>query len=500
MNDEFTHLETSCSGLQSALTNGELTARRLCELYLERIAALDTAGPTVNAILELNPEALAVADERDQERHAGRLRGPLHGIPILIKDNIDTADLMMTTAGSLALVGSIPARDAFIVTRLRAAGAIILGKTNLSEWANFRSTRSSSGWSSRGGQTRNPYVLTRSPSGSSSGSGAAVAANFCAAALGTETDGSVVSPAAASGIVGLKPTVGLVSRSGIIPIAASQDTAGPMTRTVRDAAVLLNILAGWDPRDPATKKGSRHLAPDYTTFLDPQGLKGARLGVARQFFGRHPLVDQLMEEALIAISKAGAILIDPVEIETQGKWDDAEKEVLLYEFKDGLNRYLAGLGPQTSVKSLAEVIAFNSAHAAEAMPIFGQEILEKAEEKGGLTDPAYRKALAKCRRLTRSQGIDAVMKKYELDALIAPTRAPAWLIDHVNGDCTSGGTSSPPAVSGYPHLTLPLGMVQELPVNVSFMAGPWQEGVLLKLGYAFEQLAQRRQPPRFLEA
>ncbi len=476
--------------------DGTLTARRICELYLERIEAVDRAGPQLGAVLEINPQALAEAEARDRERAGGRLRGPLHGIPLLIKDNIETAAPLTTTAGSLALAGSVPDRPAPIVERLTAAGAIILGKANLSEWANFRSTRSTSGWSSLGGQTRNPYALDRNPSGSSSGSGAAVAANLAPAALGTETDGSIVSPAAACGIVGLKPTVGLVSRTGIIPIAESQDTAGPMTRTVRDAALLLQVLAAPDPADPATRQA--RIEGDYTAFLQAEGLQGARIGVGRQFCGRHPLIDALFEEALETISRLGGTIVDPVEIPTLNDCREAEITLLLYEFKDGLNRYLAGLGAAAPVQSLDALIEFNEQHAAQVMPFFGQEILMKAAACGPLTDPAYLKARDKCRALSREKGLDAVFQKHGLDALIAPTRGPAWLIDPVNGDSHTEGASSAAAVSGYPHLTQPLGSVHGLPVNLSWMGLPWQEGRLIQYAFAFEQEQPARRPPAFL--
>jgi amidase len=490
--------ETTIAELQEGMKSGQFTARSLVEKYLTRIAEIDKQGPALNSVIEINPEALAIADSLDAERKAKGPRGPLHGIPILIKDNLDTADRMTTTAGSLALAGSIPPRDAFVVQKLREAGAIILGKTNLSEWANFRSTRSTSGWSARGGQTRNPYALDRNPCGSSSGSGVAVAANLCAAAIGTETDGSIVCPANANSIVGIKPTVGLVSRSGIIPIAHSQDTAGPMARTVADAAILLGALTGVDPRDAATRQSRGRSFTDYTQFLDPHGLRGARIGVARNFFGFNDRVDQLMNQAIEVMKRLGAIIIDPANITTAGKFNDSELEVLLYEFKADLNKYLAELGPQAPVKSLKELIEFNEKNREKEMPYFGQDIFLKAEEKGPLSSPAYRRALAKNHRLARTLGIDAVMRKYQLEAIVAPTDGPPWVTDLVNGDHFTGGSSSPAAVAGYPNITVPAGYIFGLPVGISFFGRAYSEPVLIKLAYAFEQATRFRQPPRFL--
>ncbi len=490
--------ETTIAELQEGMKSGQFTARSLVEKYLTRIAEIDKQGPALNSVIEINPEALAIADLLDAERKAKGPRGPLHGIPILIKDNLDTADRMTTTAGSLALAGSIPPRDAFVVQKLREAGAIILGKTNLSEWANFRSTRSTSGWSARGGQTRNPYALDRNPCGSSSGSGVAVAANLCAAAIGTETDGSIVCPANANSIVGIKPTVGLVSRSGIIPIAHSQDTAGPMARTVADAAILLGALTGVDPRDAATRQSRGRSFTDYTQFLDPHGLRGARIGVARNFFGFNDRVDQLMNQAIEVMKRLGATIIDPANITTAGKFNDSEFEVLLYEFKADLNKYLAELGPQAPVKSLKELIEFNEKNREKEMPYFGQDIFLKAEEKGPLSSPAYRRALAKNYRLARTLGIDAVMRKYQLEAIVAPTDGPPWVTDLVNGDHFTGGSSSPAAVAGYPNITVPAGYIFGLPVGISFFGRAYSEPVLIKLAYAFEQATRFRQPPRFL--
>ncbi len=490
--------ELTIGAMQEAMRAGSLTARRLAELYLGRIDAMDKRGPAINAMIELNPDALAIADGLDRERRAGRTRGPMHGIPIVIKDNIDTADRMRTTAGSLALAESIALRDAHIVRRLREGGAVILGKTNLSEWANFRSTHSSSGWSGRGGLTRNPYALNRNACGSSTGSGAAVAANFAAVGVGTETDGSVVCPSSSSGLVGLKPTVGLVSRSGIIPISHSQDTAGPMARTLTDAAILLGAVTGIDSLDAVTLTSRGHVAADYTQFLDANGLRGARIGVARKSFGFSDAVDRVMTESIEAIRNLGATIVDPADLETQGKFDDSEFEVLLYEFKADLNAYLAGLAPNVKPRTLADLIQFNLDHREQEMPYFGQEIFEMAQKKGPLTDAAYRKALAKNHRLARAEGIDATMKKHKVDAVIAPTGGPAWTTDLINGDHYTGGYSSASAVAGYPHITVPAGFVQGLPVGISFFAGAWSEGTLLKYAYAFEQATKTRKPPQFL--
>ncbi|HKP88295.1 MAG TPA: amidase, partial [Blastocatellia bacterium] len=460
--------EATIAQLRRAMESGASTARSIVEKYLTRIHDVDKNGPSINSVIELNPDALAIADALDAERKSKGARGPLHGIPILIKDNIDTADRMMTTAGSLALMGSISQKDSFVAQRLRAAGAVILGKTNLSEWANFRSTKSTSGWSGRGGQTRNPYALDRNPCGSSSGSGASVAANLCLAAIGTETDGSVVCPSSANSLVGIKPTVGLVSRSGIIPISHSQDTAGPMARTVTDAAILLGALTGVDPRDQATTESSGKAHNDYTRFLDKRGLEGARIGVARKFFGFSEKVDKLMSAAIDAMKSHGAVIIDPADIATTGKFDDSEFEVLLFEFKADLNAYLAGLGPTAPVHSLKEIIEFNERNREKEMPYFGQDIMIRAEAKGPLTSVDYRKALAKNHRLSRTEGIDAVMLKHRLDAMIAPTGGPPWPTDLINGDHFTGGFSTPAAVAGYPHVTVPAGYVHGLPDGISF--------------------------------
>jgi amidase len=480
------------------MRSGAYTARSIAERLLTRIDEIDRRGPAVNSIIELNPDALAIADGCDQERRAGRVRGPLHGIPILLKDNIDTADKMHTSAGSLALAESVASRDAFLVERLRDAGAVILGKTNLSEWANFRSTHSTSGWSGRGGQTKNPYVLDRNPCGSSSGSGVAVSANLAPLAVGTETDGSIVCPASACGIVGIKPTLGLVSRAGVIPIAHTQDTAGPMARTVADAAVLLGVLAGVDPRDRATAASRGRSQTEYTRFLDAAGLRGARIGVARNFFGFSDAVDRVMTEAVAAMKSAGAILVDPANIPTKGKFDDSEFEVLLYEFKADLNAYLAGLGSRAPATSLADLIAFNERNRGREMPFFGQEIFVMAQKKGPLTTRAYRLALAKNRRLSRTEGIDAVVAKHRLDAIVAPTGSPAWPTDLLNGDHFTGGSSTMAAVAGYPSVTIPAGYVHGLPVGISFFASAYSEPTLIKLAHALEQTLKARKAPRFL--
>jgi len=481
------------------MSAGRVTARGLVEQYRARILATDRTGPDLHAILEPNPDALTIADQLDGERRAGRLRGPLHGVPIVLKDNIDTADRMHTSAGSLALETSIAPRDAFIAERLRAAGAILLAKTNMSEWANFRSTHSSSGWSGRGGQCRNPYVLDRSPSGSSSGTGVAVAANLAAAGIGTETDGSVTSPAAASALVGIKPTVGLVSRSGIIPIAHSQDTAGPMARTVADAALLLNVIAGEDSRDRATRGNAAHTA-DFTEALRPGSLRGARIGVARKrYTGYNGHVDQLFRVALQALGDLGATIVDPADVVTEDHLQNNEETtVLLFEFKADLNAYLAGLGSGAPVKSLAEVIAFNEHESAREMPYFMQELMVRAQAKGPLTATAYRTALAACRRWSRTMGIDAVMTRLRLDAIACPTQAPVWPIDLINGDSFGGNCTTPAAVAGYPHITVPMGQSYGLPVGLSLFGRAWSDAKLVGYAWAFEQATRLRQPPRFL--
>lgn len=490
--------EMSISEMQQALQSGKYSSRSLVEKYVDRINDVDKRGPALNSVIELNPEAEAIAAVLDRERKDRAPRGPLHGIPILIKDNIDSADRMRTTAGSLALLSSRPGQDASITRRLRAAGAILLGKTNLSEWANIRSSKSSSGWSARGGQTKNPYALDRNPCGSSSGSGAAPSANLCAGAIGTETDGSVVCPSSANSLVGIKPTVGLVSRAGIIPIAHSQDTAGPMTRTVSDAAILLSALAGEDPRDSKTRESRGHAQSDYTRFLDRNGLSGARLGIVRRNFGFNDRVDRLMNDLIAEIKKLGAVVIDPVSIPTAGKFDDSELEVLLYELKADLNAYLAGLGLQSPVKSLKEIIEFNEKNRDREMPYFGQDLFIKAQEKGPLTSKPYVQALRRNLLMSRSQGIDFVLRQHRLDALIAPTGGPAWPTDLVNGDHFTGGYSSASAVAGYPHITVPAGYVFGLPVGISFFAGAYSEPKLITIAYAFEQATKARRPPKFL--
>lgn len=488
--------ELSINELQQGLQSGKYSSRSLVEKYTDRINEVDKKGPTLRSVIELNPDAEAIAAALDRERKDRGARGPLHGIPILLKDNIDTADRMMTTAGSLALVGAKPAQDAFVAKKLRDAGAVILGKTNLSEWANFRSTKSSSGWSGRGGQTRNPYALDRNPCGSSSGSGVAIAANLAAAAIGTETDGSIVCPSSANSLVGIKPTVGLVSRAGIIPIAHSQDTAGPMTRTVADAAIVLSAIQGFDARDPSTKQTSQRL--DFTTALNKDGLRGMRLGIARKHFGFSERVDKLMNDHIAVMKRLGAVIVDPADIPTTGKFDDSEFEVLLYEFKADLNAYLAGLGPQAPVRSLKDVMDFNERNRDREMPYFGQDIMEKAQAKGPLTSKSYLQALRKNHLLTRAQGIDFIMKKHRLDALIAPTGGPPWPTDWLNGDHFTGGYSSASAVAGYPHITVPAGYVFGMPVGISFFGGAYSEGKLIRMAYAFEQATKVRQAPKFL--
>jgi amidase len=491
--------EATIADLQKRMQSGQDSSRSLVEKYAARIEALDKQGPRLRAVLEINPDALAIAGELDAERMAGKTRGPLHGIPVLLKDNIGTADRMTTTAGSLALEGSIPPSDSFVAKKLREAGAILLGKANLSEWANIRSTHSSSGWSGRGGQCRNPYALDRNPSGSSSGSAVAAAANCCGAAIGSETDGSIVSPSNNCGLVGLKPTVGLVSRSGVIPISHTQDTTGPMCRSVSDAAILLSAMTGVDPADAATKASARVAGIDYTRFLDPRALQGTRIGVPRKgLYGQSPAADRVAEAALAEMKKLGAILVDPADIETVEDFaGPGELDVLLYEFKAGLNAYLAVL-PNARVRTLADVIAFNEANREREMPFFAQELFERAQQKGPLTDRDYLKALEKDFRISRKDGIDKTMDKHRLDALVAPTSGPATLIDLVNGDYGVNGSSTIPAVAGYPHITVPAGWASGLPVGLSFFGRAWSEGKLLAIAYAFEQATRHRKPPKFL--
>ena len=492
--------ELTIAEIQAQFASGALTSRALVESYLARIEAIDKHGPGLNSVIEINPDALAIADACDAERAGVGPRSPMHGVPVLLKDNIDTHDRMMTTAGSLALLGSIAPDDAEAARRLRKAGAVILGKTNLSEWANFRSTRSTSGWSSRGDQTHNPYALDRNPCGSSSGSAVAVAANLCAVTVGSETDGSIICPSHMNGIVGIKPTVGLISRFGIIPIAHSQDTAGPMARTVADAAILLGVLAGSDARDTATAD-NRRPGPgdyvDYARFLDPDGLRGARIGVARGFFGFHPDVDRIMDACIEMMRQLGAKIIDPANIEKDPKLMEAELAVLTYEFKADLNAYLARLGPQAPVHSMKEIIEFNERNRATVMPYFGQERMLLAEEKGPLTTDEYVQALDTCRRWASSQGPEAVLAQHQLDAIISPSGGPAWLTDYIAAGSHAGGNAWPAAISGCPSITVPAGYISGLPVGISFSGGAYQEATLIRLAYAFEQATQVRRPPQF---
>jgi amidase len=491
--------EVTLAQLREGMESGRYTARGLAEAYIARIEEMNGQGPNLRAVLEVNPDALSIADALDRERKEKGARGPLHGIPILVKDNIDTADRMTTTAGSLALEGSIAPRDSFVAAQLREAGAVILGKANMSEWANFRSTHSSSGWSSRGGQCRNPYALDRSPSGSSSGSGAAAAANLAAAAIGSETDGSIVSPSAASSLVGIKPTVGLISRAGIIPISHTQDTAGPMARTVADAAVLLGALTGVDERDEATRASRGKSQTDYTRYLDAGALKGARIGVLRKnVTGYSPATDRVFGEALDAMKKAGAVLVDPADLPGDKPFDEGELQVLLYEFKANLNKYFAGLRPGTPVHTLQEAIDFNEKNRDRVMPYFGQELFLQAQEKGPLTEKAYQTAVTNGHQRSRQGGVDAVLGKHQLDALVAPTQGPPWLIDLVNGDSFGGGSSSLAAVAGYPSITVPAGYFRGLPLGLSFVGAAWSEPKLIAFAYAFEQAMKARRSPRFL--
>jgi len=490
--------EITIGELQDGMKSGKFTAHSLAEKYLARIDEIDKRGPAINAVIELNPDALSIADALDQERKAKGPRGPLHGIPMLIKDNIDTGDRMMTTAGSLALLGSKAPKDSFVAQKLRAAGAVILGKTNLSEWANTRSSHSVSGWSGRGGLTRNPYALDRNPCGSSSGTGAGISANFAAAGIGTETDGSIVCPSSANGLAGIKPTVGLVSRAGIIPISHTQDGAGPMCRTLRDAAIVLGALTGVDPEDAATSPSAGKAQADYAQYCDPNGLKGARIGVARKYFGFNDAVDALMEQSLDLMKKQGAILVDPADIETLGKFDDSEALLFMYELKADLAAYLARLGPGAPVKSLKDVIEFNDRNRAKEMPYFGQDLLVKSETKGPLTEKEYLDAVAKNHQLARTEGIDATMDKFHLDAIVGPTGGPAWITDLITGDHFSGGSSNAAAVAGYPNINVTAGSISGLPVGISFFGRAWSEPTLIKLAYSFEQATKARQKPRFL--
>ncbi len=488
--------EATVQRLSAGMKRGEFTSVALTRAYLDRIARVDRGPAGLHSVIETNPEAMQIAASLDAERKAGQVRGPLHGLPILVKDNIETGDRMVTSAGSLALAKHRARKDAFIVERLRLSGAVVLGKANLSEWANFRSTKSSSGWSGRGGQCRNPYALDRNPCGSSSGSGAATSANLCVAAIGSETDGSIVCPSSGNGLVGIKPTLGLVSRAGIIPIAHSQDTAGPMARTVADAAAVLSAITGVDPRDRATIPSSGRGAADYTTFLDPAGLKGARIGIGRKFFGKDARVDRIMEDAIGAMKDAGAVMVDDCELSPGQEYGDSEFEVLLYEFKADLNAFLATVDPALGIKTMEDVIRFNEENKAKSMPFFGQEIFLQAVKKGGLDAKEYQDALAKNLKASREDGIDKALSKDRLDAILAPTGGPAWLIDLVNGDSFSGVSSSqPPAVAGYPAITVPAGFVSGLPIGMTLMGPAWSEGALIRYAYAFEQATKHRRPP-----
>lgn len=491
--------EATIATLQEGMKSGHYTARAITEAYLTRIQELNHKGPELRAVIETNPEALSIAAALDAERKAKGPRGPLHGIPVLLKDNVGTHDRNTTTAGSLALEGSIPPRDAFLAARLRAAGAVLLGKANLSEWANFRSTHSSSGWSSRGGQCRNPYALDRCPSGSSSGSAVAAAANLAAVTVGSETDGSIISPSTHCGVVGIKPTLGLISRAGVIPIAHNQDTAGPICRTVADAATLLGAMTGVDERDEATKASRGKALTDYTKFLDPAGLKGAKLGIFHpRSLEDHPHTDRVLAESLAVLKSGGATIVDPVKLATAGKFGDDELEVLLFEFKTDLDRYLADLGAAAPVHSLKEAIDFNAKNRERVMPYFGQELFEQAQGKGPLTDAKYKKALENCQRMSRKEGLDAIFAEHKLDALVAISGGPAWLIDLVNGDSGTGGSSQFAAVSGYPSITVPAGYALGLPIGISFIGPAWSEPALIKLAFAFEQATKVRKVPQFL--
>ena len=494
--------EQTIAELQAAMESGQYTSQRLVEMYSERIAALNTNGPMLRAVIEMNPDALAIAERLDRERAEHGPRGPLHGIPILLKDNIDTADGMETTAGSLALVGAKLTRDAWVVRQLRASGAVILGKANMSEWANFRSTHSSSGWSARGGQARNPYALDRSPCGSSSGSASAVAANLCAVSVGTETDGSILCPASINGVVGIKPTVGLTSRVGVVPISHSQDTIGPFARTVGDAAILLGALAGADPRDSVTQASAGHIPADYRASLSPDALRGARIGIPREIYtGYSEKVDAVFARVIETLKSLGAVLVDPANIPSakQMRESEAELTVLLYEFKADLNAYLATLGPEAQARTLEELIAFNRAHAEQELPYFGQELFELAQQKGPLSEQEYLDARAECLRLACDEGIDAVMRQHNLDALCMPTAEPAWKIDLIDGDHSMGGASQPAALAGYPAISVPAGHTFGLPIGVAFMGKAFSEAKLTGYAYAFEQATKARRAPTYPE-
>ena len=492
--------ERTIADLQAALESGQYTSRRLVEMYSERTRAMNTSGPMLRAVIEVNPDALAIAEALDRERAERGPRGPLHGIPILLKDNIDTTDRMETTAGSLALLGVKRAHDAHVAARLREAGAVLLGKANMSEWANFRSTHSSSGWSARGGQARNPYALDRTPCGSSSGSATAVAANLCVAAVGTETDGSILCPASINGVVGIKPTVGLTSRIGVVPISHSQDTVGPFARTVRDVAILLGALAGADPRDPATQPSAGRIPADYHQSLNPDALRGARIGIPREIYtGYSEKVDAVFATVIETLKSLGAVLVDPANLPSAKPMRESEAEltVLLYEFKADLNAYLATLGPEAQAHTLEELIAFNRAHAEQELPYFGQELFELAQQKGPLTEQEYLDARAECLRLARDEGIDAVMRQHNLDALCMPTAEPAWKIDLIDGDHSMGGASQPAAIAGYPAISVPAGHTFGLPIGVTFMGQAFSEPKLIGYAYAFEQATKTRRAPTY---
>jgi len=493
---EFDLNEITVDELQQKMESGELTSVDICKKYLDRIEEVD---PILKSVIELNPDALEIAKNLDEERKTGKVRGDLHGIPILFKDNIDTGDKMQTTAGSLALEGNFAPKDAFIIKKMREAGAVVLGKTNLSEWANFRSTNSSSGWSGRGGQVRNPFYLDRSPCGSSAGTGAAVSANLCVMGIGTETNGSIVCPSGVNGVVGIKPTLGLWSRQGIIPIAHSQDTAGPMARTVKDAAILLGALAEFDSSDAETHIGNGEIHKDYTQFLEVDGLKGMRIGIASEMIGFNTKVDALFTKSVEVMKEKGAEIVEEVKFENRKKWGEPSYQVLLYEFKADLNKYLQE-HPNALLKNMAEIIEFNKNNADKEMPWFDQEIFEMAQEKGDLSTEEYLNALKDSKRFAGKEGIDAVMKEHNLDAVIAQTNGPAWTIDWVNGDHFSGGSSSPAAISGYPNITVPMGFVEGLPVGISFFGLAWSEPKLLKIAYAFEQATKHRKPPGFAKS
>lgn len=489
--------EYSIKQIHDLMKSGELTARKLIRMYLKRIHEIDKSGPKINSVIEINPEALEIADMLDKEWKSNNIRGPLHGIPIIIKDNINTADKMQTTAGSLALEGHFASEDAYIVKKLRNAGAAIIAKANLSEWANFRSTHSTSGWSSRGGQTLNPYALDRNPCGSSSGSAASIAANLCPIAIGTETDGSIICPSHANSIVGIKPTIGLISRTGIIPISHNQDTAGPMARTIYDSAILLSVIAGGDPDDRSTIEHGTKIPEDYAQFLDKNSLNTIRIGVARNFFGKNERIDKIVEKKIDKMRELGAEIVDPIELKTLENLDEPELLVLLYDFKHDLNQYLDKYGPINSINNLEDLIKFNEVHQKDVMPYFGQELFIMANDKGPITNEEYKEALEKCHLFAREEGIDAALKEHHLDAIVAPSGGAAWITDYVNGDHSTGGSSSLAAVAGYPNITVPAGYIFDLPIGISFFGGPFQEPKLLQIAYSFEQATKVRKSPKF---